>query len=270
MVAAMAIGAYAVPTYDFTASVKTTTAKSGKQTTTYTVNLGLNSSGVYWWEDLGFANDKEAKAYVSKLSNDEKAQFAYTKCGFNGVDTTYNVKELYKCKLVWCYTYKFKVVDEDCYRTAKAQTIKGEIIIDNCCSDSGWKFSDETMEKYADVLSDKNIGLLLLAKCGSMLDNKANTVEFAAEIGDFSTGEAGNWSLCGQGKWNAKCNRIDSISGNIVGFLPGPKCESCCSASAPAICFECDGNGNIVSPTYDLPTVAFGTWSIKYNAKKSN
>ena len=272
--AAMVSGVFAVPTYDFSANVKTTTAKYGKQTTTYTVNVGLNAAGVYWWDDLGFDDEKQAKSYVKKLNNDEKADFAWDDLNFDGVSTDYFVKELYKGKYVWCYSFKFKETYEDCYRVAGSRKLKGDVIIEDCCDfTEGWEFTGLSYLENIDWLADQKITTLFLVRFGGLSLEKATKVEYAGEIGDFSDAEVGNWAFAGQGGIDKKLGIISSISGNIVGFLPPTECEDCCDYNAYASYFICDEDGLLIEfvegeDAVD-PTAAFGTWSLKYNAKKT-
>ena len=78
---------------------------------------------------------------------------------------------------------------------------------------------------------------------------------------------------CGKIKKSTDCGVngvIDSISGSVVGFGTGPSCAADCSA-----CGEV--SEDTISMVYPLcdeveaeaDTVYYGTWSMKYNAKKS-
>ena len=267
-------GVFAVPVYDFSANVKTTTARYGRQTTTYTVNLGLDENGIYWWDDLGFDDETTAKKYVQKLTNDEKADFAWNDLDFDGFATKYNVKELYRGRYVWCYTFRFKEMDEDCYRIAGSRKLTGDVIIEDCCDFLTWEFTDLSYAENSDWLAAQEITTLLLARFGGLSLDKAGSVEYAGEIGDFSTAVEGNWAFAGQGIWDKRLDLIRSISGNIVGFLPPTECEDCCDYNAFAGYFVCDivdGGWEFIGGLYAVdPTAAFGTWSLKYNARKSN
>ena len=258
--AAMIGGAYAEG-YDFTASVKTTKGKYGSQKTTYTVNLGLDDQGVYWWDGLNYADEKEAKADIKAMTNDEKADFAWNVVNFDGVATDYNNKEYYKNRWVWCYTFKFTETDEDCYRVAGSAKLKGVIKAD-CCG--LWEFAEYDFGKTVldnDVDGTSEIANGLLYRFGGVSLDKANKVEVAGTLGDvaFDGLTIGTFAFAGQGAFDVKNDYIKNVSGNIVGVLDNPDCESC---------FEC-ANDDTPNSYLDDPngTAAFGTFSIKYNKK---
>lgn len=294
-VVAMAGAVVAADGYDFTASVKTTKAKNGSQKTTYTVNLGLDApGGTYWWDDLNWDDEKTAKKDVKallKVWNTDKDAKVSADCPytdfedfladieFDGQKTKYNEKETYKGKEVWCYTFKFSVKDEDCYRVAGSQKLKGIVSIDACCNGT-WEFV--SAEGYLkDSLTNRGnadeITTVLLYRFGGVTPAKATKVEYVGTIGDFaavnldrySDAYDGAFALAGQGAWDDKNGIIKNISGNIVGVLQNPDCESCCDYDAPAIVFECNTDDELISEYQGVPngTAAFGTFSLKYNKK---
>ena len=271
--AAIVGGAFAEG-YDFKANVKTTKGKYGSQKTTYTVNLGIDDTGTYWWDGLGYANEKEAKADVKKMTNDEKADFAWNALNFDGVDTDYPIKEYYKNRWVWCYTFKFTETDEDCYRVAGSAKLSGIVAMDNCCNT--WEFTEydfgtTVLANDDDGASEISKGLLYRINGVSL--NKANKVEVAGTIGDTSfAGDApviGTFAYAGQGAFDVKNDLIKNISGNIVGILENPDCESCCDYDSEATVFECEDDDDTLTSYLDTPngTAAFGTFSLKYNKK---
>ena len=267
--AAMIGGAFA-DGYDFTASVKTTKGKYGSQKTTYTVNLGTDEDGVYWWDDLGFDNEKEAKAYVKSLSNEDKADLA-DDLNFDRItgENDYDTPELYKGKLRWCYTFKFTEVDEDCYRVPGSAKLRGIVVIDACCGD--WEFGPYNFGKTEFADEDGMFYHQLLYRINGVSSEKANKVEAAGTIGDvsFDGTVIGTFAYAGQGVYDVKNARIASISGNIVGVLENPDCESCCDYNTEAVVFECaDGDDEITSYN-DTPdgTAAYGSFTLKYNKK---
>jgi len=70
-------------------------------------------------------------------------------------------------------------------------------------------------------------------------------------------------SGAGFGKWDAKADRVSSISGDVVGKLLPPECQV--SGCPAAVAFPC-------SETQEDSigfTIAYGTWSMKYNATQS-
>lgn len=279
-VATMAAAVVAKDGYDFNASVKTTQGKYGAQKTSYTVKCGQDDAGTYWWDGLGFDSDREAKAYVKALTNEEKADFAVDELGFdptrddNEGQNDYGWPEFYRGKATWCYTFKFTVLDEDCYRVAGSRKLKGVVSIDDCC-DGTWEFEAPVGAYYSNdfgLADGTEITPVLLYRFGGVSLEKANKVEFAGEIQDFATlvsdecPEDQNFALAGQGAWDGKLNIIKNINGNIVGILENPDCETCCDYSAAAIVFECPG---YIGEYQDEPegTACFGTWNMKYNKK---
>ena len=267
--AAMIGGAFAEG-YDFTASVKTTKGKYGSQKTTYTVNLGVDDTGTYWWDGLGYADEKEAKADVKKMTNDEKADFAWNALNFDGVDTDYPIKEYYRGKWVWCYTFKFTETDEDCYRVPGSAKLKGIVWMDGCCDT--WEFL--TYDFGTTIISDDTVFTHdLLYRINGVSVGKANKVEASGTIGaaSYDAQTIGTFAYAGQGDYDVKNDYIKSISGNIVGILENPDCESCCDYDTEAVVFECEDDDDTITSYLDTPngTAAFGTFSLKYNKKIS-
>ena len=296
-VATMAGALVAADGYDFTASVKSTKGKGGKETVTFYVNLGVDNTAVkpfadadYWWSAAGYADEKAAKSEVKKLVSlynkdttatlDEYDQFDNLPDFLNAVNyiydtdkdnfsSDYSKKETYKGKDDWCFRFNFKEKYEACYRVAASQKLKGIVAIDACCSGS-WEF--EAAEGYlADALIDGNDWFIttgLLYRFGGSVPGKATKVEFAGTIGDFVTAPApGAFALAGQGAWDSKNDMIKNISGNIVGILCNPECENCCKANPVAYVFDCADPDIEAYQLAPNGTAAFGTWSIKYNKK---
>ena len=288
--------------YDFSATLTTTTGKEGKSwSETFTVNLGKDGAGKWWYDDDIFVTSADgkfksvtlasgtyekalkagSKQYPWKLntsvvkSDELKEELAYA-LGFDGEDTTYFVKQQYKGKLVWCETFKYKYTyPGECYRAKGTQKIKATVFIDDMCADGG--IVEDNGDAYDFTLQFLNF-------FGSQDVTKANSVEalYTYDLDDTGYGNLDGadgtnfgFALAGQGTWKAKLFKyegidvpgIDSISGNIVGYLPAPDCEACCANAAPALAFECDIDPLDRVPGYDLPTAAFGTWSMKFNKK---
>ena len=59
---------------------------------------------------------------------------------------------------------------------------------------------------------------------------------------------------------------ISSISGNIVGQMEPPTCETCCNDGTEALAFTCDDDGL----QEGLNTAIFGSFSLKFNKKATN
>ena len=274
-VATMAGALVAADGYDFTASVKTTKGKAGSQKTTYTVNLGHDGTQ-YWWDAMGFTDANAGKRYINSLNNDEKADYAWNDLGFDGVNTDWPLKEVYKGKERWCTTFKFSETAYDCYRVAGSQKLKGVVKIDACCNGT-WEFVSAEgylRESLTNLGVEDAITTVLLYRFGGITPAKATKVEYVGTIGDFAAVSLdkyndcydGAFALAGQGAWDTKNDIIKNISGNIVGVLQNPDCESCCDYNVPAIVFEC-GADELISEYQDTPngTAAFGTFSLKYN-----
>ena len=294
--------------YDFSATLTTTTGKEGNGwKETYTVNLGKDSSGIWWYNDPIFKESSDgkfksvtlpsgtyekalkagSKQYPWKLntsvikSDEIKAELAFA-LGFDGVDTAYYVQQQYKNRWVWCETYKFKVeYPGECYRVKGTKKVKATVYIDDMCDDGG--IVEDNGDAYEFTLQFLNF-------FGSQDVTKANSVEALytydsddTEDGNMDGADGSNFgfALAGQGTWKAKLFKvkygtlaydiegIDSISGNIVGYLPAPDCEACCANAAPALAFECDEDPEDRVWAWDLPTAAFGTWSMKFNKNKT-
>lgn len=261
---AMVGGAFAAG-YDFKASVKTTKGKYGAQKTSYTVKLGLDDNGTYWWDDQGFADEKEAKAYVKSLTNDEKADYAWNDLGFDGVDSAYPVQEDYRGRKVWCYTFKFTEKAEDCYRVAGSAKLNGIVTIDELCGT--WEFVEYDFGNT--ILADDADGVSEIAyafayRFNGMTLPKANKVEVTGTMGDVAYDGAtiGTFAFAGQGAYDVKNDYIKNISGYLVGVLENPDCESCCDYDSDAMVFDCG------DPIWDAAgTAAWGSFSLKYNKK---
>jgi hypothetical protein len=190
--------------------------------------------------------------------------------------TRYDYQKEYRGKDVWCETFSYKytvTTPAECYRDAGKVTIKGTIVTEEICLDDPAELYDEDGEYFDDFEVE------FLNFFGSQVVEKATKVEGLFTIGDdidMADGTNYGFALAGQGKYDEKLLATDekgvylpgisSISGNIVGYLPAPDCEACCADEAPAVAFECGS----VRGEYDLPTAAYGSWSMKFNKKLSS
>lgn len=292
--------------YDFNATLTTTTGAEGRGwSETFTVNLGKDGAGKWWYDDDIFVISADgkfksvtlpsgtyekalkagSKQYPWKLntsvikSDELKEELAYA-LGFDGEDTDYYVQQQYKGKWVWCETFKYKYTyPGECYRVKGTQKIKATVFIDELCDDG------EIVEDNGDSY---DFTLQFLNFFGNQDVTKANSVE-ALFTYDFEDTGYGNldgadgtnfgFALAGQGTWKEKLFNfkvqnqtinlpgVDSISGSIVGYLPAPDCEACCADAVNALAFECDEDPNDRVWSWDLPTAAYGTWSMKFNKK---
>ncbi len=261
--AAMVGGAYADTAYTFNASLKTTVGKSGKVTTTY--NLGEDAGGVFWYADSTvtnlmvtmptyFTTKRVGGRTIPALSNLAKRDNAWLVANIAPLAATYNKKSAGK----WCET--LKVTDEGCYRVAGTKKFKAVVSgSDFCCSEL------TTLADGGDALS---ITSSLAQRFGGLTYEKAKKAELVGNV----TGEGiEELYIAGQGSIGkvldsndmSQNDGITSISGNAVGILVAPECEYCCSDNQAAVAFLCSDNPGDVN----LPTAAFGTFSLKYNAK---
>jgi hypothetical protein len=275
---------------------------------TFKVNLGKDGAGKWWYDDDIFVTSADgkfksvtlasgtyekalkagSKQYPWKLNtsvikSDELKEELADALGFDEVteDTKYNVQQQYKGKWVWCETFKYKVTyPGECYRVKGTQKIKATVFIDDMCDDGG--IVEDNGDAYDFTLQFLNF-------FGSQDVTKANSVEalYTYDIDDSGNGNLDGadgtnfgFALAGQGTWKAKLftvkkdgltwdfSGINSISGNIVGYLPAPDCEACCANAAPALAFTCgEERTQEDNAAWDLPTAAFGTWSMKFNKK---
>ena len=275
-VAAMVGGAFADTAYTFSATLKTTKGKSGKVTSTY--NLGMNpADGKFWYEDTAAAAliaDEEANTQlaakdryfttkkvggrtVPALTAKAKKDADWLSRNIAPLAATYNEKSAGK----WCDT--FKLTEEGCYRMAGTEKVKDILVGDICCA--------------ALVGQDADLGLSIDAtasldgvqRFGGLTYAAAKKAEIFAEV----TGtDVTTMYLAGQGSIgkvldtsnpDTTVEGVTSLSGNIVGVITAPECEFCCSANLPAVAFVC----GTVAGDNALDTAAYGTFSIKYNAK---
>lgn len=295
--AAMIGGASADFAYDFTANLTTTKGAEGRATKiNYTVNLGMDEQGAWWYDDDIF-QDEDAKykyadlgdglvpvlkvgtpknMYPWKLNtavvktDEQKAALAEA-LGFDGEKTNYNVQKVYRNRKVWCETFRYsETIPAECYRTTGTAKLVGEVYIDDCCGTDSAVFVD-------DVFGETDIAIAFINRFGAQTLDKATKVEALLTVGealDAGNGTNFGFALAGQGTWsfnlkdadNNKEEGINNLGGSIVGYLPAPTCETCCADEASALVFSCDGVEDYDGAT---PTAAYGTWTLKFNKKNS-
>ena len=277
-VTAIAGGAFAAEyVYDFTATLKTTKGRTGKETST--INLGADASGTkFWYEDdsvkpyLDADHDVGGGVKVPTISeatmkNNTNAQNAVKALWENGHGKFSN-----KSAGKWCASWKIKT--EDCYRVAGSVKLTDTFSQIDCCAGSGYSLSNEvTGSTIAYQQTAANIGDPLFQRFGGLTLAKAKKVELYASV-DLMAKPATNtvdvfsgW-LAGQGTVATKNNAdyVSAISGNIVGTLPAPTCPNCCMAPTPAIAFDC-ANLDVGA---QLPyTAGYGSFRLKINNQKS-
>lgn len=96
----------------------------------------------------------------------------------------------------------------------------------------------------------------------NIIGKKQKEVE-AAWVLAFEDGEVMG---AGFGKYDKKKKRVKSIKGYFAGSAEPPVCYDYECEEIPAAAYICT---DLSEPITDLPTVAFGKWSVKYNKSKS-
>jgi hypothetical protein len=273
-VTAIAGGAFAAEyVYDFTATLKTTKGRTGKETST--INLGADASGtVFWYQDPSVQAYLDATHVVggenvptisaANMATNTAAQAAVKALA---AAKTYN----YKSAGQWCATWKF--VDQDCYRVAGSVKLTDTFSQVDCCADSNYSLTNEVGSTITYQETATAIGTPLFQRFGGLTLAKAKKVELYAPVvlkaqGATNVVDVFSGWLAGQGTVATKNNAdyVSALSGNIVGTLPAPTCPNCCRAPTPAIAFDC-ANLDVGA---QLPyTAGYGSFRLKINNKKS-
>ena len=265
--AAMIGGAFATDgtVYTFKMSLKTTVGKAGKLTET--INLGADIDGTnFWYQDASinplyttntayFTTKKVGGKYIPALTSAAKKDAAWLDANIVPLATKYSYKSANK----WCES--FKVTDEGCYRVTGTKKFEDIVLAEDLCCDT------LTGADGIDTITPDFVQLF-----GSLSYENAKKVETFAQVegdGIDTMYIAGQGSI-GKIKYAYDDDLyeetgLSSISGNAVGILDAPACEYCCTADVPAVAFECGK----VAANATLTTAAYGTWSLKYNAKET-
>ena len=272
-VAAMAGGAFAAEyVYDFNATLKTTSSRMGK--VTLKVDLGTDSTGTnFWYNDSAITQyldsvKKVGGVVVPTISDAVVKADPDVQSNLLNLAFTYNRKSAG----LWCASFQWP--EENCYRVAGSAKLKEVFFQDDCCDDSvvyeNFAFTNDVTDSSIVYQEHATaIGTPLFQHFGSLLNTKANKIEIYAPvvIKDEGAVEVFDGWLAGQGTvaWNKNNDQlyVNTISGNIVGTLPAPDCEHCCSLPTKSYAFDCAGMG-------ELPyTAGFGTFRLKINKKLS-
>ena len=269
-VAAMGVVTFADTAYTFTASLKTTKGKSGKETVTYNLGKCANgeqpewADGEFWYNTPEFAEAYDAKpSYFSTKTIGKKVVPVLTSAAKKDLGFLFNTLKIADLALYFGeksagkYCDTVKVTGSGCYRVAGTKKITDIVVGDLCCS----SLAGDTV----------NVTATFSHLFGGLTSAKATKAELYAEVGDDETGFDGY--AAGQGKVGKILDNdgtdivtvygISSISGNIVGQMNPTKCTYCCTPDEDAIAFECGA----LDGDYTLNTAAYGTFSLKYNAK---
>jgi len=311
-VAVVSIGAFAADGYDFTATLKTTKGKSGK--ITKPVKLGVNDGGKFWYQDTKVATYFTVNMPVVTLTAEGKKYFELdaSKTGGAAEIPVLNSAGLENKTLLallatleseygnpssgkWCLTFKF--VTENCYRIAGTAKIDVDLFTSNCCAVAESAVYITNYFKTATSPDTAVAGGIMFGpattnafpyagfvyRFGSLDYKKATKVEMFASAGNMPTTDNREFlmgALAGQGTFSK--DRVDSVSGNIVGIMTPALCPNCCTLPTAAIAFICNDATPIGGvPVVDmatalaipdgtltvLPTAAYGTFRLKYNSK---
>lgn len=144
-----------------------------------------------------------------------------------------------------------------CYRTKSSISLKGYLYDCDCGCDA---FLTATLLAYDKKADEVYVGTpvwAFLNAIGKKSTDAEGLFDVAFAQGTFTAG--------GFGTFDGKLGMLKSISGNIVGSLPGPVCEVSCADGEPTVAYPaCD-----FAEDYDVATVAYGTFSLKYNKSLS-
>lgn len=148
-----------------------------------------------------------------------------------------------------------------CYRVISSKSFKGYYYGCECDCES---FEANTLDLF-----DKKTG-------AAIVDGGTITWDMIYRIGKSKTdveasfsfdGDSDNveFAAMGFGKYDAKNARVSSINGSVLAYLDTPICGDECG-SIPSTPFDlCDPTTAVV----EAQTIAFGTFSIKYNSSAS-
>ena len=152
-----------------------------------------------------------------------------------------------------------------CYRKCGSAKIKGYLYYCGACDCSaleGMLFVAKETKSDSYVFGNADAGVSPTWEILNLIGKKDTDVEALWSVADQESG----WSFtaAGCGSYDAKNDRIKSISGELVGKGPGPSCElSCDDSSASTVTLLCDLTDD------DTSTIAYGSWSMKFHKKYS-
>ena len=272
-VAAIAGGAFAEG-YDFTATLKTTKGKVGRNAT-QTYNLGVDATGAFWYNDADYAALNVSNQTTKSLLGHTIPALNKTSTGYLVVADTNDIAKIialadkYPNRSAGRYCETVKVLTPaQCYRIAGSQRIVEKLLIDGCCTEkrfTGSHAESVSTNAVIDVSGASGDAINFVQFFGAQTKNAANKVEMYAAATGFITTEQRTFDgfLAGQGTYNVANSRITNVSGNIVGALSPAVCPNCCYEPTPAVAFDCYS----ADPNSALFTAGFGTFRIKYNSR---
>jgi len=217
-----------------------------------------------------FSTDSKG-AYIGKFNKNfdalDNADKAIIAAYFNGLNDKYNRKSAGQ----WCQTFTYKAGNL-CYRAAGSKKFTARVVVNDCC---GEEFIGEYTDKNKDG-ENCTIGFKFINRFGATTLAKSTKIEVFGYVGDdvaSADDSIDQFTIAGQGTWKDKLVKVDgedvkgisNISGNIVGVLAAPTCETCCRNPVDATAWSCDEVEDS-----SLATAAYGTWSIKFNKSASD
>ena len=172
----------------------------------------------------------------------------------------------------WAYKWTFtgkttKAIDVKCdktdyvTRTSTSLKIQGwSFYCDPVCGDFEAMEADEVFwsTKPAKITLDGGVTFEVANVIG-----KAGKNYEAFGVADFASDGAWLYTLylAGFGTYDAKNDRVSSISGNFAGIAAAPRsADQKCTLGDVSKVWECCG-----CPTLEADSIAYGKWSIKYN-----
>ena len=242
---------------------------------------------------------------ASKLDNDGKASLATDLIDYSdqidpATGVTYGLPEIYKGKKKWCQKWNYKVAGT-CVRAKGSEKITTSYTMtNNCCTSAIAPTAPETWAEDDAYIGD--LTFLTFYRFGASFGSKCTNVEAVGYIGEgVGTTEyttIPSFAIAGQGAWGTlkasdktTAEGLKTLSGNIVGIWYEAQCEVCCGADASSLAYSCDLAEHNVDGYTDIDgiagddtamgltdiyhedqwgTAAFGTFTIKFNAKNSS
>ncbi len=151
-----------------------------------------------------------------------------------------------------------------CYRVISSKSFKGYYWTCDCGCDFFQYLKLDLFDKKTEqmIVEEGSIEWDLVGRIGKKNTDVEASFSF---IGGTTNAPTAEFFGQGFGKFDEKNNRVSSISGSILGTLAAPYCSADC---APGLGFAmpydlCD------LTKLDVDTIAYGTFSIKYNSSAS-
>lgn len=178
----------------------------------------------------------------------------------------YNVSMSLKTTAGKSGTTKVQCADPDvaCYRVQAKRTLKGYYFVCECGCDEQNKHTFENNLLYLwDSKTKEGLVINELIDWGALgrIGKKNTEVEAEGEV----EGVQHTFYLMGFGKYDAKNDRISSLSGSVQTWFDTPQCEFRCDPSVDALPYDLC---TLVEIDAEY-TIAYGTFSMKYSSSLS-